>query len=181
MRHGLSICFVEFLRIIAVVSISIIFGSMQGSIYFFIILSLGPEQPLPIRRSLTLGLGRWGPSFLSFLVRCLDRRWLFRFRSVKRFNFYSGGAEGERPAPRPLGARLGFPAGIVVILIESTSNGRKEREKWGKEGRREGELLLAGFFSSLSRGGRARASREHLVSKLTEFWSCRMRTTSRAT
>ena len=91
---------------------------------------------------------------MSFLVRCLDRRWLFRFRSVKRFNFYSGGAEGERPAPRPPSrARLGFPAGIVVILIESTSNGRKEREKWGKEGRREGELLAAGgiFFFSVER------------------------------
>ena len=37
MRHELSIFLVEFLRIIAVVSISIIFGSMQGSIYFFII------------------------------------------------------------------------------------------------------------------------------------------------
>ena len=59
------------------------------------------------------------------------RRWLFRFRSVKRFNFYSVGGERERGRAR---ARLGFPAGIVVILIESTSNGKGEMGKWEGEG-----------------------------------------------
>ena len=74
-------------------------------------------------------------TFLSFRVCCLDRSGaadgFFGFgRSSDSISIPSE----ERAREERVRARLGFPAGIVVILIESTSNGKGEMGKWEGEG-----------------------------------------------
>ena len=89
------------------------------------------DTPPPIH--FECGKGFRLSTFLSFRVCCLDRSGaadgFFGFgRSSDSIPIPSEEREGESVA------RLGFPAGIVVILIESTSNGKGEMGKWEGEG-----------------------------------------------
>ena len=91
------------------------------------------DTPPPIHFESGKGFRPFDVFVIPRLLRqqcCLDR-------SGAADGFFGFGRSSDSisiPSEERVRARLGFPAGIVVILIESTSNGKGEMGKWEGEG-----------------------------------------------